>query len=215
MISVDGPDDQVGVHAGHDVGVARLADRDDAAVTNADVGLDDSPVVDDHRAGDDGVGCTVGAGGAALPHRLAQHLAAAEHRLVACQSRAAAAVLGDLDEQVGVGQPDAVAGGGPEQCGVAGPRQLGHGASNRPGGLQAQPVHLAGSAQRNQRNTLGDTGFEAHRGAGRDVEPVTVGGIPVELQRGVGLRQMHVAADLHRAVAGVDDVHLESLARRD
>ena len=52
---------------------------------------------------------------------------------------------------------------------------------------------------------LGDTGFEAHRGARGNVEPVPVGGGAVELQRGVGLRQVHVAADLNRAVAGVDD----------
>ncbi len=37
-------DHQVRVHAGHDVGVAGLADGDDAAVTDPDVGLDDSPV---------------------------------------------------------------------------------------------------------------------------------------------------------------------------
>ena len=53
---------------------------------------------------------------------------------------------------------------------------------------------------------LGDTGFEAHRGAGGNVEPVAVGRGAVELQRGVGLRQVHVTADLNRAVAGVDDV---------
>src|SRR2546421_8682342 len=40
------PDHQVRVYAGHDVGVARLADRGDAPVADADVGLDDSPVVD-------------------------------------------------------------------------------------------------------------------------------------------------------------------------
>ncbi len=113
-------DDQIGMHAGHGVRVARLADRDDAAVANTDVGLDDSPVVDDHHAGDDGVRCTVGPGRATLSHRLAQHLAATEHRLVARQPWAAAAVLGDLDEQVGVGQPDPVAGGRPEQRGVPG-----------------------------------------------------------------------------------------------
>ena len=60
---------------------------------------------------------------------------------------------------------------------------------------------------------LGHSGFEAHRGAGGDVEPVAVGGIAVELQCGVGLRQVHVAADLHRAVAGVDDFHLQPSVR--
>ena len=113
-------DDQIGVHAGHGVRVACLADRDDTAVANADVGLDDSPVVDDHRAGDDGVRCAVGPGCATLSHRFAEYLAAAEHGLVARQPWAAAAVLGDLDEQVGVGQSDPVSGGGSEEGGIAG-----------------------------------------------------------------------------------------------
>ena len=43
------------VDAGLDVGVAGLADRGDAAVLDADVGLDDAPVVEDQRIGDDGV----------------------------------------------------------------------------------------------------------------------------------------------------------------
>ena len=96
-------------------GLPALPMRDDASVPNTDVRLDDSPVVDDHHAGDHRVGGALGAGRAALPHRLAQHLAATEHRLVAGQSRSTAAVLGDLDRQVGVGEPDAVAGRGTEQ----------------------------------------------------------------------------------------------------
>ena len=43
-------------HAGLDVGIARLADGGDAAVLDADVGLDDAPVVEDQRVGDDGIG---------------------------------------------------------------------------------------------------------------------------------------------------------------
>jgi hypothetical protein len=58
---------------------------------------------------------------------------------------------------------------------------------------------------------LGDTGFEPHGGPSRNVEAVTVGGVAVEVQRGVGLRQMHMAADLHRTVAGVHDVHGQTL----
>ena len=48
-------DHQVGVDAVHRVGVAGLAERDDPAVADADVGLDDAPVVEHDRAGDDGV----------------------------------------------------------------------------------------------------------------------------------------------------------------
>ena len=90
-------DHQIGVDPRHRVGIAGLAERDDASVPNTDVRLDDSPVVDDHHAGDHGVGGALGAGRATLPHGLAQHLSAAEHRLVAGQPRPAAAVLGDLD----------------------------------------------------------------------------------------------------------------------
>ena len=77
-------------------------------------------------AGDHGVGGALGAGGAGLAHGLADDLAAAEHGLVAGESGAAGAVLLDLDEQVGVGEPDAVAGGGAEQVGVRGAGELRH-----------------------------------------------------------------------------------------
>ena len=53
------PDDDVDVRL--HVRVAGLADADDAAVADADVGLDDAPVVEDQRVGDDGVDRPVGA----------------------------------------------------------------------------------------------------------------------------------------------------------
>lgn len=105
------PDDQFRVDAVHRVGVPGLPERDDPAVADPEVGLHDAPVVQDHGAGDDHVERAVRAGGARLPHRLADHLPAAEEHLVT-GARTAAAVLGDLDEQVGVGQPDPVSGGG-------------------------------------------------------------------------------------------------------
>ncbi|CFR37435.1 Uncharacterised protein [Mycobacterium tuberculosis] len=113
------PDDEIPMHTCHDVGIAGLSDPDDAAIANPDVGLDDSPVVDDHRTGDHGVGGTVGPARTALAHGLAQHLAAAEHRLVTGQSRSPTPVFGDLNQQVGVGQPYPVAGGRSVQLGVA------------------------------------------------------------------------------------------------
>ena len=42
------------VDAGLDVRIARLADGDDQAVLQADVGFDDAPVVEDDGVGDDG-----------------------------------------------------------------------------------------------------------------------------------------------------------------
>ncbi len=49
------PDDEVGVDAVHRVGVAGLAQRDDATVADPEVRLDDPPVVEDDDAGDHGV----------------------------------------------------------------------------------------------------------------------------------------------------------------
>ena len=61
MISVDGPITRAGSTPSIDVGVAGLADRDDAPVADSDVGLDDAPVVEDDRAGDDEVRRALGA----------------------------------------------------------------------------------------------------------------------------------------------------------
>lgn len=72
-------------------------------------------------------------------------------------------------------------------------------------------MHLAGAGQWNEADTLRDTGFEPDRGACRDVEPVTAGSTPIELQRAIGLRYVHVAADLHGTVAGVQNLQLKPL----
>jgi hypothetical protein len=106
-----GADDQVRVDAVHRVRVAGLAQRHDAAVADADVGLDDPPVVEDDRTGDHQVGRALRPGGTALAHRLADDLAAAEDRLIAGAAGTAAAVLLHLDQQVGVGEPHAVTDG--------------------------------------------------------------------------------------------------------
>src|SRR5436190_17840377 len=75
-----GPDDDVDARL--DVGVAGLADGGDAAVAQTDVCLDDARVVDDQRVGDDGVDGALGARDLALPHAVADHLAAAELHLL-------------------------------------------------------------------------------------------------------------------------------------
>src|SRR5207248_2106992 len=111
------PDDQGRIDAVHRVGVARFADADDPAVADADVGLDHAPVVQNDRAGDDQVGRAFGTGHHALAHRLTDHLAAAEDHFVTAAGTHRT-VLGDLDQQIGVGQPDPVTGGRAEQPGV-------------------------------------------------------------------------------------------------
>jgi len=109
-----GTDDDV--DAGLHVGIAGLADPDDAAVADADVGFDDAPVIEDERVGDDGVDGALRAGALALAHAVADHLAAAEFHLLAVDR----AVGLDLDEELGVGEPHAVADGGPVHVRIGG-----------------------------------------------------------------------------------------------
>src|ERR1700682_1166342 len=97
--------DHLGARTDHDVdpeldvGVACLADAANAAVANPDIGLDDAPMVEDHRIGDDGIDGAVRAGRLALPHTVADHLAAAELYLLAVDR----AVALDLESQSGIG----------------------------------------------------------------------------------------------------------------
>jgi hypothetical protein len=101
----------------HHLRVAGLADGADAPVLDADVGLHHAEHgVDDRHVGDHQVGRAAGAGDPVVhAHAFAQALAAAEDDLVA--GRAAQVAL-DLDEQTGVAETDAVAGGGTEQADV-------------------------------------------------------------------------------------------------
>ena len=102
--------------AGLDVGIAGLADRRDHAFLDGDVGLDDAPVIDDQRVGDHGIGGALPVGDLRLSHAVPDHLAAAEFHLLAIGGE----ILLDLDDEIGVGQPHLVAGGGPEHVGIDG-----------------------------------------------------------------------------------------------
>ncbi len=112
--------DRLGARPDHDVdarldiGVAGLADAADTAVADADIGLDDAPMVEDHGVGDDRVDRALGAAPLALPHAVADHLAAAELDFLAIDR----AVALDLDDEFGVGEPQPVAGGRAEHPGI-------------------------------------------------------------------------------------------------
>lgn len=97
------PDDDRDARLG--IGVARLAERGDPAVPEGDVGLEDAGVVDDERVGDDGVDRPLGAGELRLRHAITDRLAAAELYFLAVDRQ----VAFNLDDQIGVGKPDAVA----------------------------------------------------------------------------------------------------------
>ena len=104
----------LGARADHDVDaglyvrVAGLADADDAAVLDPDVGLDHAPVIEDEGIRDHHVGDPQRRL-LALPHAVADHLASAEFNLVAVHG----AVFLDLDDQFGVRQPHPVTRRGP------------------------------------------------------------------------------------------------------
>src|SRR5690606_29376828 len=93
----------------------------DAAVLDADIGLDYAPVIDDQRVGDHGIDRAAGARYLALAHAVADHLPAAELYLVAIDG----AVCLDLDDQVGVGKPHLVAHGRPVPAGIGGAADAG------------------------------------------------------------------------------------------
>src|SRR6266508_4613645 len=115
-----GAHDQSLGHSRLDVGVPRLAHTHDAAPADAEIRLDDAPVVQDEGLGDDEVEHAVGGGGPrGLAHPVANHLAPAELHLVAVDGE----VLLDLDQDVGVGEPHAIADRGTVEIRVLAARQ--------------------------------------------------------------------------------------------
>ncbi len=96
------------------VGIAGLADRENLAVLDADVGFDDAPVIEDQRVGDHGVDGAAGVGDLRLPHAVANDFAAAEFHLFAVDSE----ILFDFDDEIGVGEPHSVARGRAEHAGI-------------------------------------------------------------------------------------------------
>ncbi len=104
-------------HARLDVGIARLADGDDPAVLQPDIGLDDAGHrIDDQRVGDHRIDRPARARHLALAHAVADHLAAAELHLLAIGGEIAL----DLDEQLGIGKTHLVARGRAEHVGIGG-----------------------------------------------------------------------------------------------
>ena len=145
------------MYAGHDVGVARLADADDASVADADVGLDDARHrIDDGRVLDDDIEDCPTTSVPVDALAVAQVLAGADQQLVAVDG----VVVLDFGEQLGISETDEVAlgravgggigaadivaiGSGSQVAGVAGPRP-----AARPGrpGVVAAALRQAGLA---------------------------------------------------------------------
>ena len=112
-----GADDHPLGDAGHDIGVAGLADTGDASALDADVGFADAGPIDDQRIGDDAVESPGIADARRLAHSVAQHLAAAELAFVAVGG----GIGLDFEYQAGVAQAHAVAGRWSVDVGVMSP----------------------------------------------------------------------------------------------
>ena len=70
-----------------------------------------------------------------------------------------------------------------------------------------KPAHYPMAAISDQRDFADLTGFETHRRSGRDIKPESPRGLSVEIQRGVGFKEMIMRAYLNRAVAGIGNPH--------
>src|ERR1051326_2673458 len=104
------------VDAGLNVGISLAGDAADPAVANAEIGLDDAPMIEDHGIRDDRIDRALGARALPLPHAVADHLAATELDLLAIDR----AVAFDLDDQFGIGEANAIADCRTEHRGIAG-----------------------------------------------------------------------------------------------
>ena len=206
-------------------GLPRLAELRDLPVLDGEVALDDAPPVDHQRVGDDGVRRILRLA-LALAHAVADHLAAAELDLFAIDREVAL----DLDEEIGVGEPDAVADRGPEHLGVRATRDLHRAAPALSGGggttrRRALPVERAHHGAREavhdaiagERDELDHpllTGLEADRRTGGDVQPEAPRRGAIERESAVRFGEVIVRAHLDRPVARVGDFERDRRAAR-
>src|SRR6516165_1143039 len=75
-----------------------------------------------------------------------------------------------------------------------------------------EPVDRALAGERNKRDLARLPRFEAHRGAGGDIEPHAARFLAVEFQRRIGLEEMIVRADLDRPIPVFGDRQRHRLA---
>ena len=129
----------------------------------------------------------------ALAHAVANDLAAAEGDLVAVDGE----VLFDFDDQFGIGQPDAVAGGGSVEIGIDAARNAE--AHRLP--FPWWPEDHARAGELHQFDLFLLARLEAHGGPGGDIQPHAAALVAIEMQRVVHFEEMIVAADLNGAVA--------------
>ena len=197
-------DDKLRIDAVHRVGISGFADFHDAAVLDSDIGFDDAPMIEDDGVGDDQVERAMLADSrmarAALAHAVANHFAAAEGDFVAVVRE----VFFDFDDQIGVGQANAVAFGGAVEVGVGAAGNV-QGSSaifllaelkaclrglvrwrararrtiasrRSPSRASVEAMDHAAASKLGELDFLFFAGLEAHGGSGRDIKAHAVGG---------------------------------------
>ena len=157
ITSVPGP--TMMVTPGWMSGLPALPMACDEPVLQADVGFDDPPVIEDDGVGDDGVDGAAGARRLRLPHAVADHLAAAELHLFAVSGE----ILLDLDDELGVGEAQPVAGRGAEHLGVmrAGEGGRGEGVAGGGHGVSETSRHGLRTAAEFERRRLSKVAVDA------------------------------------------------------
>src|ERR1700688_3459810 len=98
---------QVRINSLHGVGISGFADLNDSPVLDADITFDDSPMIEDHRVGDDQIqraSSRFADRGAALAHAVANHFAPAAGYVIAV----ARIFFLDFDDQVGTREPNSI-----------------------------------------------------------------------------------------------------------
>ena len=124
-------------------------------------------------------------------------------------------------EELGVGEPHAVAGGRPVEVGVLVPAQAqahagrSHSASRRsavsrspPSVRPFRPKTCRAPPNSTRVTSLRVAGLEADGGAGGDVEPHAERARPVEAQRAIGLEEVEVGAHLDGPIGRVGHVQV-------
>src|SRR5262245_55530374 len=87
------------------IGIASLAYCSNTPIPNGNIGLRNSPVVENQRVGDDGIDRALAAGTLRLTHAVADHFPASELHLLAIDRE----VLLHLDDEVGIREANPVA----------------------------------------------------------------------------------------------------------
>ena len=203
MISVDGPITQRGVDAVGDVGVAGLAERDDPAVADADVALDDAPVVEHDDVGDHEVGRALGAR-SSCPGASTRGSSCRRRRPPRRRRRSRSSL--DLDPEVGVGEADLVA----DRRAVERARSAR--ATILISARRAGARHAARARERHERRRRARRPARSAPTSRRGCRAGTRARRRGRTRSaGVGLREVEVRADLDRPVAGV---HHRAASRR-